>query len=79
LANLGAPGELGENSAKTAFLINCQTKEFAVQSGIDYSEKDGRGHVLRNLRASKKDLNFLLAAPETITDILVNYSCDNSR
>ena len=79
LVNLGASGERGANSEKTAFLVNCKTREFATLSGISYSEKDGQGHVLHTISAKRDEITYQLAAPETITDMLVTFSCRNSQ
>lgn len=79
MANLGTPKPDGTRSQKTAFLLKCQTWEWAVRSGVSYSAQNGQGQLLNFITARPHEINYQPAIPDSVTDAVLNFSCGGSK
>ena len=79
MANLGVPKSNGARSQKTAFLLNCQTWEWAVRAGVSYSEINGQGQIVNSISARPHEINYQPSIPDSVTDKVLSFVCSSSR
>ena len=76
MTNLAKPKSDGTRSQKVAFLLNCETWEWAIRSGATYSEKNGEGQLLSSVTAAPNEIRYAPSVPDTVMDLLLKVSCD---
>ncbi len=79
MTNLGTQRPDGTLSQKTAFLLNCQTWEAAVWSGVSYSAPNGEGQLLNHVTASPNEINYEPTIPDSSIDAILKFSCSSSK